>query len=263
MKNCSLVLLCLFLSACLSNPSKEDGFYTWVDERGQVRTVKTPATSRDEDKLKNKNTKKDNNFKPGEFETEEQVQARLKDSKLFVWEENGQQKIIETSLKENSNSPQEPSIKLNTAPSGSYASFRIGEYLPWQEIIGKEISLEQVFGFNAELQRDFVLIDLTDIPDSTNLALKSYIRADTISVPQMVFLSDEFSNVSDDLIPFEYYFPESWHSYGYMSGKLSVPSGAQYLLIYTSTLTEALQLDDKVIKLTNLGKISFEFSGSN
>lgn len=79
----------------------------------------------------------------------------------------------------------------------------------------------------------------------------------------MVFLSESFTGVSEDIIPFEYYYPESWHSYGYMSGSLIIPLHAQYLLIYTSTLTEALQLDNQVIKLTNLGKISFEFLGSN
>ena len=261
MKFFILILLPAFLAACLSNPSKEDGFYTWVDERGLIRTVKTTSSTQNKGKEGNKTSNREGSFNPNEFETEEQVQARLKDSKLFAWQENGQQRVIETSTA-SANTPQKPAIELNTVPSGSYSSFRTGDYLPWQEITGKEISLEQVFKFNEELKRDFVLIDLTDAPEFSRLDLKSYIRGNAISVPQMVFLSESFTNVADDVIPFEFYYSESWHSYGYMSGSLAVPVDAQYLLVYTSTLTEALQLDGKVIKLTNLGQISFEFSDS-
>ena len=256
------VFLCLLLSACLSNPSKEDGFYTWVDERGQVRTVKTPV-AKNKPKSQSLQSGDKNNFNPSEFETEEQVKARLKDSKMFAWQEDGQQTIIETSSNTTITPSSQPSLKLRTEATGSYASFRRGEYVSWQDITGKEVNLEQLFTFNDELQRDFILIDLEGVPSSSGVSLKSYIQKATISVPQMVFLSESFAGVSEDVIPFEYYFPESWHSYGYMSGSLNIPENARFLLVYTSTLTEALQLDDQVVKLTNLGKISFEFLGSN
>jgi len=261
MKNLLLLPLVLSLVACLSNPSKEDGFYTWVDERGQVRTVKAPASTKNNPKKSTQ--KKSNDFNLGEFETEEQVQARLNDSKLFAWQEDGQQRVVETSVSNESNEITEAKVALNATSSGSYASFRTGDYLPWDKVIGNEVNLRQIYNFNEKLERDFVLVDLTDIPKNSRLGLKSYIKADSISVPQMVFLSEGFDNVSDDVIPFEYYFPESWHSYGYMSGSLNIPGDAQYLLIYTSTLTEALQLDEKIIKLTNLGRISFELISLN
>ena len=262
MKKYTLPTLCLFLTACLSNPSKEDGFYTWVDERGQVRTVKTPTT-KNKSKPQSLPIEGRNDFNPSEYETEEQVEARLKDSKMFAWQENGQQTIIETSSKTAVTPLLQPSLKLSAETTGSYASFRRGEYVSWQEITGKEVSLEQLFTFNDELQRDFILIDLEGVASSSGILLKSYIQNATISVPQMVFLSESFTGVSEDVIPFEYYFPESWHSYGYMSGSLNIPDNARFLLIYTSTLTEALQLDDQIVKLTNLGKIGFEFLGSN
>mgnify|MGYP005999319079 CR=1 FL=1 len=259
MKNNILVLACLSLVACLSNPSKEDGFYTWVDERGQIHTVQTPVSHVDKRTRNGPDTEK-GDLDSSEFETEEQVQARLRDSKMFAWQENGQQTIVETPQNDSVPPLQKPSLKLAGSSSGSYASFRKGEYVSWQEIVGKEVSLEQLFSYNDVLERDFILIDLEGVLVSSEISLKSYIEKSTITVPQMVFLSGEFTSVSEDIIPFEYYFSESWHSYGYMSGSLIVPRAAQYLLIYTSTLTEALQLDGQVIKLTNLGKISFELS---
>ena len=262
MKKITVPFLCVLMVGCLSNPSKEDGFYTWVDERGQVRTVKTPS-AKNKGSEKSSFSNKKNGFDPSEFETEEQVEARLKDSKMFAWQENGQQTIIETSMTGKPIASDEPAVKLTANTMGSYSSFRRGEYISWQDITGKEVSLEQFFSYNEELGRDFILIDLEGVLSPSEISLKSYIQKSSISVPQMVFLSESFTGVSEDIIPFEYYYPESWHSYGYMSGSLIIPLHAQYLLIYTSTLTEALQLDNQVIKLTNLGKISFEFLGSN
>jgi hypothetical protein len=262
MKTYTLTFLFLLISGCLSNPSKEDGFYTWVDERGQVRTVKTPSSKGKAD-AQTGSKNKTNSFDPGEFATEEQVEARLKDSKMFAWQENGQQRIVETSTSDDLDALLGSMVQLAANTTGSYSSFRKGEYVSWQNITGKEVSLEQLFSFNEELGRDFILIDLEGALSHSEVTLKSYIQRASISVPQMVFLSESFDRVSEDVIPFEYYFPESWHSYGYMSGSLNIPVSAQYLLIYTSTLTEALQLDGQVIKLTNLGKISFEFLDSN
>lgn len=272
MKLVSCFTIVLILSGCLGTNTKYgDEFYTWVDERGNIQTLrkqpvikskeKNAATSREA--VQQSQKLKQNNFDPKDFQTEEQVKAKLRDTKLFAWTEDaGRQQVIEKDLEsERAAIQKDHGTKTSfqsDANKAGYKAFREGFYVSWLDIFSKEISLADYYRFNKQLNRDYLLIDLADMPHMQELRVKSFIASDKVALPQMVFLDDRYSQVSPDSIPFENYFEETWHSYGYLEGAFNVPDAALYLLVYTGNGGQPVELDGKLIKGSDLGRIFFE-----
>lgn len=265
------------LVGCASNGGGHSEFYTWVDETGQMRTVKrsshedTPAeldSSKAVVEVQKSRTKTENkgqsDLNPADFMPSDQVDAKLRDSRLFAWQdETGKQAVSEVEKSEIKRNTEDLGVEVQ---SEGRAGRRFGAqccdnlsgskiYL-WNELAGRELKLEDYYSFEKSLEGDALILDFAD-SEVDDIRLKTFIKREKLALPDVILLDERFQIVKVLVTPFSHYVEESWASYGYMQGRIEKQQldDVEYLVILPSQQIGVLELGDKQTKITDLGSI--------
>ncbi|EAT10834.1 hypothetical protein HF888_08235 [Bermanella marisrubri] len=260
MKTIILVLIFVACTGCASNnQGREDGFYTWVDSSGVVRTQERKPQSNAKASKPAKINKRSNDFDPNDFTPSDQIDDRLDGQKLYSWMENGRQQISEEapqSANSESINSQEPKLKFSISRSRLSDSSPLKQGKIWQhpDVLGREIRLSQYYSYSDRLQRDYLLIDLYNLT-ARNLTIRTFAKDQALAFPHFIQLDNKLNIISEQEINWEGYNHESWSTYGYLKGSLQLAPQIAFLLVMTRTDAGAMEVDGKLIKLVDLGSI--------
>ncbi|MFT5592679.1 MAG: hypothetical protein ACI8SR_001041 [Oceanicoccus sp.] len=254
MKPIMIASLCFSLSACQGLPQGDPDFYTWVDETGQIRTVKKKATKSSVTSItKNEKAVSVNDFDPNDFVASENIDKKLSDEKLFAWQDNTGAQIVVEELIETKVEADESTTAFKTEEINLKA-FREGSQILFKDIDGVSISLERYYQFNQSTKQDYLLIELYDSME--RIQVKSFVSSESVAMPQIIPLTAEFKQVYAFENPYQFREPESWYSYGYLYGELNIPKGSSYLLLLPNPLSGVIEAEEgMIIKQSNLGDI--------
>lgn len=245
------------LAACQNMQQGDTDFYTWVDETGQIRTIKKQPTAVNKDQItisSDDANQADNSFDPNDFTPSQDIEKKLNNEKLYAWQEpSGAQIIREEAI------TQQDSDSTSIAPvstlSKSFKVFREGAQITFDDIDGISISLDRYYKYSDVAETDYALIEF--LSPVERIDVKSFIRNDTVAMPRIIPLTKGFNqNFSFDN-PFEFREVESWYGYGYVYGVLAVPPGTRYLLLLPNPQSGVFEAEGKLIKQSNLGSLVF------
>lgn len=265
------------LFGCASKGGGHSEFYTWVDETGQMRTVKrsfhedTPAESDsseaevEEQKSRTKTENKgQSDINPAHFMPSDQVDAKLRDSRLFAWQdETGKQAVSEVEKSEIKRNSEDFGVAVQSeGRAGRRFDAQCCDKLSgskiylWNELAGRELKLEDYYSFEKSLEGDALVLDFAG-SEVDDIRLKTFIKREKLALPDVILLDERFQVVEVLVTPFSHYVEESWSSYGYMQGRIEKQQldGVEYLVILPSKQIGVLELGDKQTKITDLGSI--------
>jgi len=273
------VILSLLTSlGCQLKPSEHSEFYTWVDESGQLRTErveqansndKTPsdgAVSADQNDVQPQSEVSSSSraFDPADFTSSDEVDARLRDARLFAWQdESGKQNVtqmekIETSqgdesLGQGMKMPLTAKRRFGATCCEKLASFE--RYL-WGDLAGREIKFAEYFSYADGLSSDALMLDLADF-ERAGIRLKSFVKQGKMALPDVLLLNERFQLIDILATPFTHYVEESWASYGFMQGVVTEDQlrDAEYIVLIPSEQVGILELGEQAAKITNLGSV--------
>jgi hypothetical protein len=285
----SVLLFSLVACANYSGQDQNGEFYTWVDERGQLRTEQrkskpqNPSAPPTEEKTEaNKQNKPlsqlanapdevataiksipkykampiNIHIDTADFTPATEVDNKLRGKKLFSWNQDGQQMIQELDLVSDSDS-EKSKVLSSINPSFEYTRdlriFREAKEIFLSDIISTVIRLEDRYILNEESNSDYILVEL-DTP-LKKLSLKAFITSGKVSLPAITFLNKSYIGGEQIVDAFSELTPESWSSYGNISGSVNVPADALYLLLQPSPLSGVVETGDQNVTVGNLGKI--------
>lgn len=265
MKILILVAVIFLLNACTTDThSNNEGFYTWIDASGNVRTEQRKAKS---DKAtvkgpeaKEPETESKNQFDPADFTPSEQVDKQLQGDKLFTWVEDGRQIVSEPSQDQltESDQAQDSNAKLDIRSSHSglidTTPLKKGKIYQYSGIFEREIDLSEYYSYSDVLERDYLLIDLFEL-NASNLNIRTFAKEQAIAFPHFIQLDKELSIVSESEVNWSGYNHESWSSYGYLTGQLRLTPNTAFLLVMTRTDAGAMEVDGELIRLVDLGSL--------
>lgn len=249
----NLYLLVLILTACQSSPKGENQFYTWVDESGQIRTIKKQDKSASEQPSADKVDNDMNYIERADYVSSDVMDKIITEERLYSWQdEQGRQIVYEESPVESekldiNSDTQSVNIK-------SHSAYREGRQIIFSEIQGKELKLQRLLRSNEKTNRDYALIEL-DTPVSA-VHIKSYISDNKIALPLVLPLTKDFKQIYRYENLFAFYEPETWYGYGYLHSQLNVPTKTKYLLLLTNPKSDPISINEKLIRQTNFGSIS-------
>jgi len=270
---CVALLICT--SACSTNEANSSGdFYTWVDERGQLRTVKksnlTPKDkSQKSDSLRNTDKpRKDskitqegiskNQFNEADFTPSEDVDKKLRGERFYAWNDGGklQSQTVLPPLKEE----EETNVPAITFKATSYRQFREGNEVLISELLGRQIKLQDVYLYSKIAKSDYLLLELDLSQEEVvgQLRISSFVHKEKVALPNVVFLDDEFNSVSPRYLPFNDFEPETWSTYAKFKGDMRIPQKALYLLITPNQEAGVAEVGEAVIKMIDLGVLLIE-----
>jgi hypothetical protein len=283
----ALLVLLSLLGACTnySGQNESGDFYTWVDERGQLRTeqrspksnkpkaiapevANVPNTQNNSlDKQPNVSNKVTPIIKSmpsqaimdidtADFTPATEVDNKIRGKKLFSWNQDGQQMIQELDLESEPESEQ-PESRPSTNSAFEYTRnlkvFREAKEIFLSDIISAVMRLEDRYILNEQSNSDYILVEL-DSP-LKRLSFKAFIINGKVSLPAITFLNKSYMGGEQLVDVFSELTPESWSSYGNISGSVDVPADARYLLLQPSPLSGVVETGDKNVTVGNLGKI--------
>jgi len=270
---CVALLICT--SACSTNEANSSGdFYTWVDERGQLRTVKkSNLTPKDKSQKSDpsKNTDKPrkdssitqegipkNQFDEAEFTPSEEVDKKLRGERFYAWNDGLQQQsqTVLPPLKEE----EETNVPAITFKTTSYRQFREGNEVLISELLGRQIKLQDVYLYSKIAKSDYLLLELDLSQEGVvrQLRISSFVQKEKVALPNVVFLDGEFNSVSPRYLPFNDFEPETWSTYAKFTGAMLVPEKALYLLITPNQEAGVAEVGEAVIKMIDLGVLLIE-----
>lgn len=252
-----IILTFLHLAACQNMQQGDTDFYTWVDETGQIRTIKKqPAAAKKEQVATSPDNlnQGDNSFDPNDFTPSQEVDKKLNNEKLYAWQEPSGAQIV----RQESISQQEPkpvSIAPESTLSKSFRVFREGTQVSFDDIDGISISLARYYQYSDAAETDYALLEF--LSPIERIDIKSFIKNDTVAMPRIIPLTKSFNqNFSFDN-PFEFREEESWHGYGFVYGVLDIPPDTKYLLLLPNPQSGVFEAEGKLIKQSNLGSLVF------
>jgi hypothetical protein len=250
----------LSLTACQGLPQGDSDFYTWVDETGQIRTIKKESNK---PKAVNKSPKNEtkapnvqsNNINPDDFIDSESIDKKLADEKMFAWQDATGAQVVREEVVQ-ANAPQDTNVLPTATQEASLKAYRKGDQVLFEDIDGISIDLADYYQFNQKTELDYLLIELTS--PVKIIQVKSFVGNRSVAMPQIIPLTDEFKQNYAFENPYQYREPESWHSYGYLHGELSIPNSSRYLLILPSPQSGVIEIEEGgIIKQSNLGSMVF------
>ena len=258
MKLFLFTIILFLLVGCQGMPQGSPDFYTWVDETGQIRTVKkeksvateTPVIeSSDADKA---NSAK---FNENDFTSSEEIDKKLENQRMFAWQDqSGNQIIREESVVKNN----EPDLSLvsTRVVQVSLMAYREGAQVLFSDIDGVSIDLTRYYRFNEHTKQDYLLIELDN--DYEQIKLKSFVQNHSVAMPQIIPLNNKFKQEYSFENPYQFREPESWYGYGYLHGELKLPKSTRYILLLPSLNSGVIEAEDgRIIKQVNLGSLVF------
>jgi hypothetical protein len=291
----SVLLFSLVACANYSGQDQNGEFYTWVDERGQLRTEQrkskpqNPSAPPTEEKTEaNKQNKPlsqlanapdevataiksipkykampiNIDIDTADFTPATEVDNKLRGKKLFSWNQDGQQMIQELDLVPDTDTDTDTNTEKSKVLSSINTSFeytrdlrifREAKEIFLSDIISTVIRLEDRYILNEESNSDYILVEL-DTP-LKKLSLKAFITSGKVSLPAITFLNKSYIGGEQIVDAFSELTPESWSSYGNISGSVNVPADALYLLLQPSPLSGVVETGDQNVTVGNLGKI--------
>ena len=259
-----LLMFAIFLSlaACQNMQQGESDFYTWVDETGQIRTIKKPTkdlvSAADSDVISSSTVSEIQapfDFDPSRFTPSEEIDKKLNNDRLYAWQQaDGTQIVREESRPEQT--PEQTTEAAHSIQSKSFRIFREGKQVIFEDINGVSIDLSRYYQFNTQAETDYALIEL--IKPIERVAVKSFIKNDTVAMPRIIPLTRQFEQRFSFDNPFTDREVESWYGYGYVHGVLDIPEQTQYLLLLPNPQHGVIEAQDKLIKKSNLGSLVFE-----
>ena len=267
-----LLILAIVLSGCSSTSSSQGDFYTWVDERGQIHTIKTKkevktviakpvAVTEKETNKPNEQPKMDKvTFNTSDFISSEEVDKKLSGQKLYSWDQDGRQVIAEintSSIKKEIQIDTESILKAGDF-SISLLGFREGKVELLSDLLSKQLVLENVYITQEKSRKDYVLIEL-DIASIQSLKVKSFVDDKKVALPIFNLLDAEFNASPNINNAFNNYIEETWASFGFFEGNLDVPLDARYILIRPNPMPAVVETADGDITLIDLGSIQITF----
>ncbi len=198
-------LIVIILSGCLNlKPENEYGdFYTWVDERGQLHTLKKEPTKETKKEtvtnginteiINTSNTKAldikslpINEFQSSDFVSSDVIDKKINGTNLYSWNQDGRQEIIESQTIVKVDQPIVQKKSRSIIPLISFIKYREGKQVPLSTLISREINLEHLYTTNKILNTDYVLIELDII--ISELEFKSFIKNNKNATPCICFL---------------------------------------------------------------------------
>lgn len=268
-------LIITILTGCFNLKSENESgdFYTWVDERGQLHTLKKEA-KKEQQKVTGKevetngintesinasNTKaldskslSSNNFESSDFVSSDVIDKKINGTNLYSWNQDGRQEIIES---QTIDKPDLSQIKIKSRPITpliSFIKYREGKQVPLSTLLSRELSLEQLYTTNKTLNTDYVLIEVDII--ANELQFKSFIKSNKTPLPAITFLDINY-NAEGDLEIFTEYSEETWSNHGFFKGALRLPTNTAYVLITPNPLNGVIETPEKNITISNFGNI--------
>jgi hypothetical protein len=273
------------LSGCAnySEQSEHGEFYTWVDERGQLRTERHTVKSKKPERAAIKAVPKKNNeydisssditskqiksygvnteidpgFDTSQFTSATEVDKKIRGNKLYTWNQNGQQIIHEIEVSDITEENKFISPKLSSGTSTSFSLdlsvFREAKEILLSDIISREIQLGSHYILNEITDTDYILIELDDIVKK--LSFKAFINNGKVSLPAITLLNKAYRGSEKNLDIFAELTQESWSAYGYISGSINIPSDVVYILLQPSPTLGMINTNSGDITLSNLGGI--------
>lgn len=273
-------LIITILSGCLNlKPENESGeFYTWVDERGQLHTLKKESKKEPKKEPKKEVTPKDieteiintsktkvldskslpaNDFKSSDFVSSDEIDKKINGANLYSWNQDGRQEIVESNVIDK---PDQSLVKIKSRPITpliSFIKYREGKQVPLSTLLSRELSLEQLYTTNKILNTDYVLIEVDIIINE--LEFKSFIKSNKTPLPAITFLDVNYNAEGDNEI-FTEYSEETWSNHGYFNGVLSLPTNTAYVLITPNPLNGVIETPESNITISNFGNIQISNS---
>lgn len=266
---CAVFLLIITLNGCSTTSSGHSEFYTWVDETGQMRTVKVDDESSEisgeeagTPGVTQKNANPD--FNPEDFMSSEQVDAKLRDSRLFAWQdESGKQNVAEVDKNEIEKNSEDLGVAVDAHGQANRRFSRdccdgvsASKIFLWNDLAGRELQLNDYYSYEKPLDSDALILDFAG-SDVEDIRIKTFIKRDKLALPDIILLDERFQIKQVLVTPFTHYVEESWASYGYMQGRIDKASleGVEYLVFLPSQQIGILELGEKQTKITDLGSI--------
>ncbi len=245
--------LIVFISACSHNPANKSDFYTWVDESGQIRTVKRKTEEPAEVKKEKAGLAQ---IDPSEFKSSSDVDRDLKADKMFSWQDQGRQNTyeVDTSSLQKTISQVEAMEAMPTKNPVGYEG-GIAQPVLWSRVKNTEIKLSEFYHYNKTLNKDDLLIELPVGFAGKIITIQSYVHDSAIALPIISFLSDRQQYISETIKPYSEYKAETWINYASISGAFKIPAGAAFLLISTNSDYGILEFQGDKVKQVNLGSI--------
>lgn len=254
-----IMIAASLLASCATSGGGHSEFYIWVDETGQLRTERREQIPERKSEVSSKNQ-----IDESEFVSSEVVDARLRDRRLFAWQDESGKQNVEELEKNDSDS--------NTAPMGKsidqggvysrelpaqccHDLLSLDRFL-WNDLAGRELKLADYYQFVEFLNSDALVLDFSR-NEVTDIRIKTFIKSSKVALPDIVILDERFNVIEELVTPYSHYVEESWTAYGFMQGRLEKDQlkDAAYLLILPSKRAGVLELDGNPVTLTDLGFI--------
>ena len=265
--------LAIVLCACSvrSSNQEQSGFYTWIDEQGQLRSepivVAKQETESADGELEEREqvaTPAKDDFDTSEYMSADQVDAKLEQTRLYSWQEEGTQRVHEVAKQEEMPNRDlegyifaydDTSNKVKLSTDCCEFISRQERFL-WSEISSRQLKLKDYYTYYDELKSDAVLIELGD-HELPNIRIKSFLRNGKMALPDLVFLDERFAPTQSFPSPFSHFVEETWASYGFMQGAIphSEFQGSVYMLVLPSKQAGVLDLGSDQITIIDLGSI--------
>lgn len=250
----------LFVVGCQGMPGSGD-FYTWVDETGQIRTVKKnpiQESSKQPQLEGAQQNKESNDFDPNDFTPSDQIDKKLSNQKLYAWQEtDGRQIVAETQYSPSAGFEPLSGVLQRIKPV-RHIEYREGQQYLLSDINGKALDLARYYRFNQTTQADYLLIELDVLV--SKIELKSFAQHGAIALPQLLPLDESFKQHFQFESTFNQFQGETWLQYGHAQADLLIPTGVKYLLIRPSEQVGMLKLGEESFKISNLGQISIRIT---
>lgn len=240
-----ILVSALALSACSSKQSSDRDFYTWVDENGNLRTEK---------RIKSEIKRQSSVINEAEYTSSDEMDKRLSQAKLFSWRDGFGNQLNQEEVINQSRESGDSLATLNHAIS--YKNFREGKQYIYSELKKKSLKLSELYTYNNQDELDYALIEIDEMVNA--LTFKTFIHKGRVALPDVLLLDAYYQQGYQSHSLWASHVKETWKSYGFFTGRLEVPANSKYILILPSSSTTPILIGDDVIKMTNLGEITFE-----
>ncbi|WP_283786496.1 hypothetical protein QNI23_008680 [Bermanella sp. WJH001] len=258
MKVILFAIVSFVLAGCQGLPQGSPDFYTWVDETGQIRTIKKEKKEKKEVTQSPANIATDtkapplNQFNESDYVSSDELDKKINNQKMFAWQEQSGRQVVREEAVINQES--DLSISSNRINEVVLSAYREGEQLLFSDIDGVSLDLNRYYRFNQQTQHDYLLIELDQ--DYGQIKIKSFVQNNSVAMPQIIPLSDKFKQEYSFENPYQFREPESWYGYGYLHGDLNLPNNTQYILLIPSLSSGVIEAEDGIIiKQVNLGNL--------
>ncbi|WP_396586594.1 hypothetical protein [Bermanella sp. R86510] len=261
-----VVIYLLVVGCATSEQNSEQGFYTWVDASGQVRTTprakKTEAevsdSNEEKESIANNSSKALNEIDASEYTPAEDMDKKLKGERLYAWTEDGRQQISEQAaptpdeMQDSGAKPLSLPVSQQILKSDNYKKNKIHQ---WSQVAQSEFKLKDYYQYNESTKKDVLIIDIFEAQPLGVVQIVSFDHNGSLAYPALTQLDSSFQVLPQTGIEWLGYSHETWSQYGRLTGRFTVHPKASFLLLSTQSQSGLLEVGEKIVKLVDLGSI--------